>query len=146
MPDRELPPLPEALTDRDQIGMSTVLGLSVPMLTLLLQCVAEAEGPMSLLQLTAPNGARVSAVHFRDQDWFTLFTDDGKEPSGPYQDERHQLLLDHGDRWNDGYEQRFVFDTDVAFEVAARIMVGTLQHPYRTEWKALLAVVMDLRP
>ena len=146
MTHQDLPPLPRELTDRDEIGMSTMLGLSLPMLTVLLQCVAEAGGSTSSLELTAPSGARVLAVHLRDQDWFTVFTDHGEELKEPYADDRHQLLLDHGYVWeNEDYSQWFPFESDVAFEVAARVIAGTFQHVHGTPWKAPLAVLMDLR-
>jgi hypothetical protein len=142
-----LPPLPSDLTDRDAIGMSTMLGLSLPMLTQLLQCVAEAEGSTSRLQLTAPSGARVGAVRFADWNWFIVFTDHGEDLTEPFRDDRHDTLLSHGYRWeNASYLQRFVFDTDVAFEVAARVIVGTLQHVYGGQFKDQVGVLLDLAP
>ena len=147
MTHQNLPPLPRELTDRDEIGMSTMLGLSLPMLTVLLQCVAEAGGSTSSLELTAPSGARVLAVHVRDQDWFTVFTDHGEELTEPYADDRHELLLDHGYVWeNENYSQWFAFESDVAFEVAARVMVGTFQHVHNAALKDALGVILLLDP
>ena len=146
MTHQDLPPLPRELTDRDEIGMSTMLGLSLPMLTVLLQCVAEAGGSTSSLELTAPSGARVLAVHLRDQDWFTVFTDHGEELSEPYADDRHKLLLDHGYRWeNENYSQWFAFEHRRRLRSRrasdGRNVPARPRHP----WKAPLAVLMDLR-
>ena len=147
MPRRELPPLPKELTDRDEIGMSTMLGFSLPMLSLLLQCIAEAGDSRSILNVTAPNGARVGASHFADQDWFTLFADHGEDVPEPYADARDEALRDHGYEHRAsarGYVQEFTFETDDAFLYAARIMVGTLQHAYRCDRRDRLAVLLDL--
>ena len=147
MPQRDLPPLPKELTDRDEIGMSTTLGLSLPMLALLLQCVAEASEARSILNVTAPNGARVGATNHAGHDWLTVYADHGQDVAEPYIDGRDEALRDHGYQHRAsarGYVQEFTFDSDDAFLYVARIMVGTLQHMYECDRRDRLAVVLDL--
>ena len=91
--ERSAKPLP---TDLAEVGMSTMLGLSLPLLTVLLQCVAETESDWSFLNVTAPSGAWIGAARRAGEDQLTISTNHGDATIEAYADDRHALLVAHG--------------------------------------------------
>lgn len=141
--------LPSALTDRDAIGMSTMLGLSIPLLSLLVQCVAGTESDWSFLNVTAPSGAWVGVARRTGDGELTVSTNCGDAVDEPYGPELHKVLTAHGYEHvpdHRSYCQRVSIDTDEAFLWIARLMVGTLQHPFRADVRELLTVRLSLEP
>lgn len=139
-------PLP---TDLAEVGMSTMLGLSLPLLTVLLQCVAETESDWSFLNVTAPSGAWIGAARRAGEDQLTISTNHGAAAIEPYADGRHPQLVAHGFGHvveDKSYTQVASFATDDAFLATARLMVGTLQHAYRANLRDVLNVQLSLEP
>ena len=141
--------LPSDLTDRDAIGMSTVLGLSLPLLSLLVQCVAETESDWSFVNLTTPSGAWVGVARRSGDSELTVSTNGGDAVDKPYGRELHEVLTAHGYEHvpeHRSYSQRVPFDTDEAFLRIARLMVGTLQHAFGSSVRDVLTVRLSLEP
>jgi hypothetical protein len=143
------PELPSEVTDRDLIGMSTILGLSLPLLAVLVQCVAETESDWSFLNVTAPSGAWVGVARRGGDQQLTVSTNHGEAIDQPYGAGLHEVLAAHGYEHvteHQGYSQRVPFDTDEAFPQIARLVVGTLQHVFRADLRDLLTVRLNLEP
>jgi hypothetical protein len=144
--DRAAKPLP---TDMPEVGMSTRLGLSLPLLTVLVQCVAETEADWSFLNVTTPSGAWIGAARRAGEDQLTISTNQGEAASEPYADERHPQLVAHGFGHvpeDKSYTRVASFETDEAFLATARLMVGTLQHVYGADLRDILSVQLSLEP
>lgn len=140
---RELP------TDLDEIGMDSRLALSLPMLTMLLQCVAEGSTDWAYLNVTARNGAWVGAAGREPENFLTVSTNHGDAAPEPYNDERHASLISHGFEHvpaHNSYTQQITFDTDDAFLATAVLMVGTFQHVYGANLTEPLEVELRLQP
>jgi hypothetical protein len=141
--------LSSELTDRDAIGMSTVLGLSLPMLSLLVQCVAETESDWSFVNVMAPSGAWVGVARRSGDQELTVSTNAGDAAEEPYGPELHEVLTAHGYDHvpqHKGYSQQAPFETDDAFLGVARLVAGTLQHAFRADVRDVLTVRLSLEP
>lgn len=137
----------ELHTDVDEIGFSTILLTSVPLLRALVQMVAESDGDWNFLNLVAASGAWVGVARRAGEDLLDLSTNHGGRTSERYDAELDEILVTHGFEFNpehEGYRQFISFDSDVAFTQTALLIIGTFMHAWRTPLKESVGVELQL--
>lgn len=136
-------------TDLADVGVSTVLLMSMPMVAVLVQCVAESESDWNYLNLSVQSGAWVGVCRRASETELTVSTNGGSRPVAPYEPPLHEALLEHGfvhDPQDESYTQQVSFETDGAFLATARLIVGTFQHAYGSDLRETVSVQLVLQP
>jgi hypothetical protein len=137
----------DALSDRDEVGLSTQLLFAMPLLRVLVQAVAESEGDWNFLNVSVRSGPWVGVARRADEDQLVVSTNDGNRASEPYRTALDEALVGHGFRYaaeHEGYLRLVAFETDDAFDEAARLIVGTLAHPWGTQMDDHIRVELQL--
>lgn len=145
--DRTVTPSIDALSDPDQVGLSTQLLFSIPLLRALVRAVAESGGDWNFLNVSAASGAWVSVARRSDERELLVSTNDGSRTTEPYPEAVHEALVGHGFRFvreREGYIRLVNFETDDAFDEVARLIVGTLAHAWRTPMGRHIRVELQL--
>lgn len=136
-----------ALSDRDEVGLSTQLLFAMPLLRVLVQAVAESDGDWNFLNVSVGFGAWVGVARRADEDQLVVSTNDGDRASQPYPAALDETLVGHGFRFaaeHEGYLRFFAFETDDAFDEVARLIVGTLAHAWGTRMDDHIRVELQL--
>ena len=128
--------------DPDEVGYTNVLGVSMPLVRLLLRFLADSEGEQSCLNIRAPSGAWIGVAVRPGDTEMTISTDHGQPVPEPYSGERHTALVSHGFQHVPArtYTRRISFATDEGLELGARVITGTFQHV----WAVRLQDVLDI--
>ncbi len=137
----------DELSDLDEVGLSTQLLFSIPLLRAFVQAVAESDGDWNFLNVSARSGAWVGVARRSDEDGLLVSTSSGSRTPEPYPAAIHEALVGHGFRFvaeHEGYLRFINFDTDDAFEDLARLIVGTLSHAWRTPMDDHIRVQLQL--
>jgi hypothetical protein len=144
---RATPRHADQLSDAEEIGLSTQLLLSVPLLRGLVQAVAESEGDWNFLNVSVGSGAWVGVGRRLGEQQLAISTNNGGRTAEPYPSPLHETLIGHGFRFvreHEGYLRLFGFERDDAFEEVARLIVGTLSHAWDTPMDDHILVELQL--
>lgn len=131
--DQAAPRLLDELSDVDEVGLSTQLLFSIPLLRALVQAVAESDGDWNYLNVTVSSGAWVGVARRSDEDQLLISTNSGSRTPEPYPAAIDEALLGHGFGFvpeHEGYMRLVSFETDDAFDNVARLVAGTLAHAW----------------
>jgi hypothetical protein len=137
----------DELSDADEVGLSTQLAFSVPLLRALVQAVAESDGDWNFLNVSVSSGAWVGVGRRSGEAHLAISTNSGSKTKEPYPTPLHEALVGHGFRFvqeHQGYLRFLAFETDDAFQEGARLIVGTLSHAWRTRLDAHVRVELQL--
>jgi hypothetical protein len=121
----------DRLSDVAEVGMSTQLLFAIPLLRALVQSVAESDGAWKFLNVSIRSGAWVGVARRSDEEQLLVSTSHSKRVRGPFPKAVHDALLGHGfdfKKEHEGYVRLIAFETDDAFDVLARLIVGTFSH------------------
>jgi hypothetical protein len=122
------------ITDANEVGMSTQLVFSVPLLRTLIQCVAESDGDWNYLNVRLAEGPWVGVARRSYEDFLIVSTNHGDRTTEPYPAALGGILIEHGFNFvpeHQGYMQLVRFDSDAAFGKTALLMIGTFVHAWR---------------
>lgn len=145
--DQAPPRRVDQLTDVNEVGLSTKLLFSIPLLRALVQAVAESDGDWNFLNVTVSSGAWVGVARRSDEDQILVSTNNGSPTPEPYPQAMHETLVGHGFRFvpeHEGYLRFLGFETDDAFDEVARLIVGTLAHAWSTAMGDHIRVELQL--
>jgi hypothetical protein len=137
----------DQLSDAEEVGLSTRLLFSIPLMRALVQAVAESEGDWNFLNVSVSSGAWVGVGRRSGEEQLAISTNDGSRAAEPYPSPLHETLVGHGFRFvqgHEGYLRFFGFGSDNAFQDVARLIVGTLSHAWRTPMDDHLRVELQL--
>lgn len=137
----------DQLSDREEVGLSTQLLFSVPLLRALVEAVAESDGDWNFLNVSVNSGAWVGVGRRSGEEQLAISTNNGSRTAKPYPSPLHEVLVKHGFRFvheHEGYLRFFGFETDDAFREVARLIVGTLSHAWRTPMDVHIRVELQL--
>jgi hypothetical protein len=137
----------DELSDVDEVGLSTQLMFSIPLLRALAQAVAESDGDWNYLNVTVSSGAWVGVARRSGENQLLVSTNNGGRTAKPYPPAIDEALRGHGFQFlpeHEGYLRFLSFQTDDAFDQVARLIAGTLAHAWGTPMGDHIRVELQL--